>query len=83
MELQRPFGVGQLAEVLFRAICSSPAKEADMQILMHARDAIPIARRDAEFVEGAAAALVLLAFLGLVLGTAAVDVARLVANLLA
>jgi hypothetical protein len=54
-----------------------------MQIRMHARDVIPIARRDAEFVEGAAAALVLLAFLGLVLGTAAVDVARLVANLLA
>jgi hypothetical protein len=54
-----------------------------MQILMHARDVIPSARRDAEYVEGALAALVLLAFLSLVLGAAAVDVARLAANLLA
>jgi hypothetical protein len=67
----------------FRAICSPTAKEADMRIPMHARDLIPIARHDAEFVEGAIAALVLLAFLSLVLGAAAVDVARLIANVLA
>lgn len=54
-----------------------------MRIPMHARDLIPIARHDAEFVEGAIAALVLLAFLSLVLGAAAVDVARLIANVLA
>jgi hypothetical protein len=54
-----------------------------MQILTHARDLIPADRRNAEFFEGAIAALVLLAFLGLALGAAAVDVTRLVANLLA
>jgi hypothetical protein len=53
-----------------------------MQILSHARDLIPTDRRDREFFEGAIAALVLLAFLGLALGAAAVDVTRLVANVL-
>jgi hypothetical protein len=54
-----------------------------MQILMHAKDLIPIARRDAEYFEGALAALILLAFLSLAIGAAAVDLARLVAAVLA
>jgi len=54
-----------------------------MQILTHARDLIPVGRRDAEFFEGAIAALILLAFLGLAIGAAAVDVVRLFANVLA
>jgi hypothetical protein len=51
-----------------------------MQILSHARDLVPAERRDREFFEGVIAALVLLAFLGLTLGAAAVDVTRLIAN---
>jgi len=40
----------------------------------------PIVRRNAEFVEGAAATVVLVVFIGLVLGAAAVDAARLIVN---
>jgi hypothetical protein len=39
--------------------------------------------RDAEFVEGAAAAVVLVAFISLVLGVAAVDVAHLIVSAVA
>jgi hypothetical protein len=82
MEPRRPSGVGALAGFP-RDFAVPPAKEADMQILTHARDLIPADRRNVEFFEGAIAALVLLAFLGLALGAAAVDVTRLAANLLA
>jgi len=54
-----------------------------MQILSHASELIPVERRDREFFEGVIAALVLLAFLGLALGAAAVDMTRLIANVLA
>jgi hypothetical protein len=43
----------------------------------------PVVRRDAEFVEGAAAAVVLVGFISLVLGAAAVDVARLIVGAVA
>jgi hypothetical protein len=52
-----------------------------MQILSHARELVPYHRRDREFFEGVIAALVLLAFLGLAIGAAAIDVTRLIANL--
>jgi hypothetical protein len=81
MEPRRPSGVKTLPGFP-RDFAAPPAKEADMQILSHARDLIPTDRRDREFFEGAIAALVLLAFLGLALGAAAVDVTRLVANVL-
>jgi hypothetical protein len=50
-----------------------------MQILSHARELVPAERRDHEFL-GVIAALVLLAFLGLAIGAAAVDMTRLLAN---
>jgi hypothetical protein len=50
-----------------------------MQILTHAKDLIPVDRRNAESFEAAIATLVLLAFLSLAIGVAAVDLARLVA----
>jgi hypothetical protein len=53
-----------------------------MQIPMHAKDLASIASHDAEWVEGILAVLVLIAFLGLALGAAAVDVARLIGNVL-
>jgi hypothetical protein len=43
----------------------------------------PVVRRDAELVEGAAAAVVLVAFISMALGAAAVDVARLVVSAVA
>ena len=49
---------------------------------MHAKDLIPIGRRDAEYIEGALAAVVLLGSFGLTYGAAALDMARLIANLL-
>ena len=51
-----------------------------MQILSHARELVPAERRDHEFFEGVIAALVLLAFLGLAIGAAAVDMTRPLAN---
>jgi hypothetical protein len=53
-----------------------------MHMPMHAKELIPIARRDAEYIEGALAAVVILGFLALTFGAAALDVARLIANLL-
>ena len=49
---------------------------------MHMQDLLPIVRHDAEFLEGAMAVLVILAFLSLALGAAAVDLARLIAIVL-
>jgi hypothetical protein len=53
-----------------------------MLMPMHAKDVSPIGRRDAEYIEGALAAVVLLSFFGLTFGAAALDTARLIANLL-
>jgi hypothetical protein len=49
---------------------------------MHMQDLLPMVRHDADLVEGAMAALIILAFLGLALGAAAIDMARLIASVL-
>jgi len=54
-----------------------------MQIRMHAKDLASIASHDAEWVEELLAVVVLIAFLGLALGAAAFDMARLIGGLLA
>jgi hypothetical protein len=43
-----------------------------------AKDVLPLVRRDAELLAGGAAAVVILTFLGLVLATTALELARLV-----